>query len=188
MRKGITFINGHGMRDTITRIQHDSSCSSRCIQRQHSLNSNVHCRGVECLKHNLSHFLSVSFRVKRSFGQKYRVLFRGNPQFIVESVMPDFFHIIPVCDNTVLDWVLQSQNTALALCFITNISIFLSHTNHNSFVSGSAYNRREDSSWSVITSKSSFAHTRSVIYNQSLHFFFITSFFTHTFFFLLFLF
>merc|ERR1711982_286254 len=45
--------------------------------------------------------------------------------------MPDFFHIIPVGNNTVFNWVLQGKDTSFGLSFITVIGIFLSHTDHN---------------------------------------------------------
>lgn len=40
-------------------------------------------------------------------------------EFIVEGVVPDFLHVIPVCDDTVLDRVLKGEDTTLRLGFIT---------------------------------------------------------------------
>lgn len=42
-----------------------------------------------------------------------------------------FFHVVPVCDDAVLNWVLKGQDTSFALCFITNITVFLAHTHHH---------------------------------------------------------
>ena len=53
MGEGITFIDWHSVGDTISRVQHDTSGTARCIQRQHSLDSHIHGRGVEGLKHDL---------------------------------------------------------------------------------------------------------------------------------------
>jgi hypothetical protein len=41
------------------------------------------------------------------------MLFRGDTEFIVKSMMPDLLHIVPVGDDTVLDRVLQSENASL---------------------------------------------------------------------------
>ena len=40
-------------------------------------------------------------------------------EFVVEGVVPDFLHVIPVCDNTVVDRVLEGEDTTLRLGLIT---------------------------------------------------------------------
>ena len=39
------------------------------------------------------------------------VLLGGNAQLIGESMMPDLLHIVPVGDDTMLDGVLQREDT-----------------------------------------------------------------------------
>merc|ERR1712133_336524 len=73
--------------------------------------------------------------------------------------MPDLLHVIPVGNNTVLNWVLQGEDTSLGLGFISNIGVLLSHTDHDTLMSWSSNNGWEDSSWSIISGESSFAHT-----------------------------
>ena len=94
------------------------------------------------------------------------MLFWCNSQFVEECMMPDSFHIIPVVDNTILDWVFQVEDTSLGLGFITNISFFAVHTNHYAWILGSSNNCWEATSWSIITSNTSFALTWSVIDNN----------------------
>jgi hypothetical protein len=77
--------------------------------------------------------------------------------------MPDLLHIIPVGNNAVLDGVFQGQNTSLALGFITNIGIFLSHSNHDALMTRAADDRRKHSTRSIISSKTGLAHTGSII-------------------------
>jgi len=77
------------VRDTISGIHDDTSCSARSVQRKDSLDSDVHGGGVESLEHDLGHLLSVGFRVEGSLGQKNGVFFWGNSQLVVEGVMPD---------------------------------------------------------------------------------------------------
>merc|ERR1719310_63064 len=57
--------------------------------------------------------------------------------------------------------------------FITNVSIFLSHTAHDTFVTRATDDGREDSARSIVTSESSFTHTGTIIDDQSLDFIFI---------------
>jgi hypothetical protein len=79
----------------------------------------------------LSHLLSVGLWIERSLSQQDWVFLWGDTQFIVESVMPDLLHIIPIGDDTVFNGVFQSENTSLALGFISYVGIFLTHTDHD---------------------------------------------------------
>ena len=41
------------------------------------------------------------------------MFFRSNTKFIVEGVVPDLFHVVPVGDDTVFDGVFEGQDTTL---------------------------------------------------------------------------
>merc|ERR1719295_1369143 len=86
---------------------------------------------------------------------------RSNTELIVEGVVPDLLHIIPVGDDSMLNWVLECKDTSLGLSFISNIGILLTHTNHHTLVAGTANNGGEDSSGSIISSETSLAHAGS---------------------------
>merc|ERR1712215_111026 len=167
MREGITFIDGDTMGDTITRVHDNTSGTARGIEGEDSLDSNIHCRHVEGLEHDLGHLLTVSFGVEGSLSQEDGLFLRGNTEFIVEGVMPDLLHIIPVGDDSMFNWVLQGEDTSLGLSFISNIGILLSHTDHHTLVAGTSNNGGEDSTGSIITSKASFAHTGAIVNNKS---------------------
>jgi hypothetical protein len=89
------------------------------------LDIDIHSWDVEGLKHDLSHALSVSLGVQGSLSKQHRVLLgshtklsrskRINSRFsskemmmhlVVESVVPNLLHIIPVRHDTVLDRIL----------------------------------------------------------------------------------
>ena len=89
MGEGVTLVYGHSVRHTITRVKHDTSGTSRGVQGEHSLDGDVHGRGVEGLEHDLGHLLTVSLGVEGSLGQQHRVLLGSNTELVVESVMPD---------------------------------------------------------------------------------------------------
>ena len=105
----------------------------------------------------------VSLGVEWGLSEENWVLFRRNSQLVVESVMPDLLHIIPVGDDTVLNGVLQGEDTSLALGFITNVGVLLSHTNHDTLVTGTTYNGGEDSSGSVISGETGLDHTGAIV-------------------------
>jgi len=57
--QGVALIDGHGVRHTITGVQHDAGGAARRVQRQHSLDGHVHGGGVEGLEHDLGHLLTT---------------------------------------------------------------------------------------------------------------------------------
>merc|ERR1711981_706010 len=165
--ESITFIDWDGVGYTITRVHDNTSGTSRSVEGKYSLDGNIHCWHVEGLEHDLGHLFTVSFWVEGSFSQEYGLLFWCNTELIIEGVMPDFLHIIPVGDDTVFNGVFQGKDTSLGLGFISDIGILLSHTYHDTLVTWASNDGWEDSSWGVITSKASFAHTRAIVYDKS---------------------
>ena len=81
---------------------------------------------------HLCHLFSVGLRVEWSFGQQDWMFLWGNSELVVEGVMPDLLHIVPVCDDTVFDRVLQGEDTTLALGLVTYVAVFLAHADHDS--------------------------------------------------------
>ncbi|KAH9413141.1 hypothetical protein DERP_006827 [Dermatophagoides pteronyssinus] len=80
------------------------------VQGQDSLDGDVDGWAVECLEHDLGHLFSVGFWIQWSFSQQDWAFFGSNTQFIVEGMMPDLFHIIPVGYDTVFNWIFQVNN------------------------------------------------------------------------------
>merc|ERR1712117_912252 len=167
MGKSITFIDGDGVRDTITRVHDNTSGTTRGIEGEDSLDGNIHGGHVEGLKHDLSHLLTVSLGVEGSLSEEDGLFLRGNTEFIVEGMMPDLLHIIPVGDDSVLNGVLKGEDTSLGLSLISNIGILLSHTDHDTLVSWSSNNGWEDGSWSIVSGESSLAHAGAIVNNES---------------------
>jgi hypothetical protein len=56
------------------------------------------------------------------------LLLGGNTELIVEGVVPDLLHVVPVGDDAVLHGVLEGEDTPLGLGLISNIGILLVHT------------------------------------------------------------
>ena len=88
--------DGHCVRHTVTRIDHDACRASRSVQRQDNLDRHVHGghldkrlhkqRTVTRLKHELRHALSVGLGIQGRFREQNGVFFWRNPEFIVECV------------------------------------------------------------------------------------------------------
>merc|ERR1711884_72742 len=165
--ESITFIDGDSVGNTITRVHNNTGGTTRGVQGEHSLDGNVHGGHVEGLEHDLGHLLTVSLGVEGSLSQEDRLLLRGNTEFIVEGVMPDLLHIIPVGDDTVLNGVLEGEDTPLGLGLVSNIGVLLTHTDHHTLMTGATNNGGEDSPGGVITGETSLAHAGAIVDNES---------------------
>ena len=97
------------MRDTVTRVHDDTRGTARSVQRKHGLDGDVHGRHVEGLEHDLGHLLAVGLGVERGLGEEDGVLLGGDAQLVVEGVVPDLLHIVPVGHDAVLDGVLEQS-------------------------------------------------------------------------------
>merc|ERR1712165_344747 len=161
--KGITFIDGNTVGDTISRVHDNTSGTARGIEGEDSLDSNIHSGHVEGLEHDLGHLLTVSLGVKGSLSEEDGLFLRGNTELIVEGVVPDLLHVIPVGDDSVFNGVLEGEDTSLGLGFISNIGILLSHTDHHTLVARTSNNGGEDSARSIISCESSLAHAGAIV-------------------------
>merc|ERR1712036_87530 len=165
--KGITFIDGDTVGDTISRVHDNTSGTARGVEGEDGLDGDIHSGHVEGLEHDLGHLLTVSLGVEGSLSKEDGLLLRGNTELIVEGVVPDLLHVIPVGDDSVLNGVLEGKDTSLGLGLVSNIGILLSHTDHHTLVAGTSNNGGEDSSGSVISSKSSLAHAGAIVNDKS---------------------
>merc|ERR1712026_264148 len=165
--ESITLIDGDIVGDTIAGVHDHTGGTTGGIEGENGLDGNIHCGHVEGLKHDLSHLLTVSLGVEGSLSEEDGLFLGGNTEFIVEGVMPDLLHIIPVGDDTVLNRVLQGEDTPLGLSFISNIGILLTHTDHDTLVTGASNNGREDSPGGIISSETGFAHAGAIVNDKS---------------------
>ena len=67
--------------------------------------------GVEGLKDDLNELLPVALGVEGSLGVEMRGLVGRDSQLVVEGVVPDLLHVVPVGDDAVLDGVFQREDT-----------------------------------------------------------------------------
>ena len=129
--KGETFVDWDDVGDTITGVEHDTGSTTGGVQREHGLDGDVEGWRVEGLEDNLGHLLTVGLGVDGCLGEQDWVLLWSDTQLVVEGVMPDLLHVVPVGHDTVLDWVSEGKDTSLALCLVADIGVFLAHTNHD---------------------------------------------------------
>ena len=129
--ESITLIDGDGVGDTIAGVHDDAGGTAGGIQGQDGLDGDVHGGHVEGLEHDLGHLLPVGLGVEGCLSEEDGVLLWGNTEFVLEGVMPDLFHVVPVGDDAVLDGVLQGEDTPLGLGLIAHIGVLLTHAHHH---------------------------------------------------------
>merc|ERR1719447_1312893 len=165
--EGITFIDGDGVGDTITGVHDDTGGTAGSVQGEDSLDGDVHGGHVEGLKHDLGHLLPVGLGVEGSLSQEDGLLLGGHTQLVVEGVVPDLLHVVPVGDDAVLNGVLQGEDTSLGLGLVADIGVLLAHTDHDPLVAGTADNGGEDGAGSVVSGKAGLAHAGAIVTDKS---------------------
>jgi len=125
MWQRVTLVDWDGMGNTITGVDDATSNSTGRVEGKDGLDGNVELRNVEVLKEDLDHSLSVLLWVSWGLGKEGTLVVWGDAKLLVIAMMPDLLHIIPVVDDTVLDWVMELEDTSLLLGFLTNIAILL---------------------------------------------------------------
>merc|ERR1719390_560707 len=164
--ESVTLVDGDTVGDTVTGVHDDTGGTAGGVQGEHGLDGDVHGGHVEGLEHDLGHLLTVGLGVEGSLGQEDGLLLGGDTELVVEGVVPDLLHVVPVGDDSVLNGVLQGEDTPLGLGLVTDIGVLLSHTDHDSLVAGTADNGGEDSSGSVISGEASLAHAGAIVNNE----------------------
>mmetsp|Transcript_14328 Transcript_14328/g.35454 ORF Transcript_14328/g.35454 Transcript_14328/m.35454 type:complete len:204 (+) Transcript_14328:255-866(+) len=166
MRKRVSLVDGDGVAHTVTRVNDDTRSTARGIKRQNSLNSNVEGRDVEGFEEDLGHALSVSLRVQRGFSKKGGVFSRIDAQLGVVSVVPDLLHVIPVSDDTVLEGVLDDQNSTSGHGGVTDIVVLLAGTNHDALLLRNTDDSGKDGFRGVFAGNAALAAARSIVNND----------------------
>merc|ERR550514_993664 len=95
----VALINWHSVRHAIATVHYNASGTTRSIEREHCLDRDIHGWSIEGFKHDLRHALPVGLWVQRCLCQEHWVFLRGHAQLVVECVMPNLFHVIPVRHN-----------------------------------------------------------------------------------------
>merc|ERR1711944_54472 len=165
--ESVTLVDRDTVGDTVTGVHDDTGGTAGGVQGKHSLDGDVHGGGVEGLEYDLGHLLPVGLGVEGSLSQEDGLLLRGNTELVVEGVVPDLLHVVPVGDDTVLNGVFQGEDTPLGLGLITDVGVPLSHTDHDTLVTGTANDGGEDSPGGVVSGKAGLAHAGAIVTDKS---------------------
>merc|ERR1712080_229459 len=95
------------------------------------------------------------------------LLLGGNTQLVVEGVVPDLLHVVPVGDDSMFHGVLEGEDTSFGLGLVTDIGILLSHTYHDTHMSGTSHNGGEDGPGGIVSGETSLAHAGAIVTDKS---------------------
>jgi len=76
-----------------------------CVQRQHGLDGNVDTAEAVAVKHDLAHLLPVLEGVHGRLGQQDLTACGVDLHLLVEGVVPQVLHVVPLLDDAVLHGV-----------------------------------------------------------------------------------
>merc|ERR1719500_2716978 len=107
--ESVTLVDGDTVGDTVTGVHDDTGGTAGGVQGEDSLDGDVHGGHVKGLEHDLGHLLTVGLGVEGSLSQEDGLLLGGNTELVVEGVVPDLLHVIPVGDDAMLHWVLEGE-------------------------------------------------------------------------------
>ncbi|KAG8222291.1 hypothetical protein J437_LFUL001833 [Ladona fulva] len=123
----------------------------------------------------LCHLLPVGLRVERCLRQQNRVFLRSHSKFIVEGVVPDLLHIIPVGNDSMLNWEAFHGLARLVGASVTHAKNWETIgrgessselTNLTCLIARAAHDGREDGPWGVVAGETSFAHSGSIVHDK----------------------
>ena len=77
-------------------------------------------------------------------------------EFVVETVVPHFFHVFPVLDDSVVDWAAHEKDSFFGCDLVADVLIFLVHSDHHSGLFGAADEGWEAGLGRVVTGNASF--------------------------------
>merc|ERR1711988_1466294 len=167
---GVALVDGHGVGHTITTVHDDTGGAARGVQREHGLDVDVVPAHVEGLEHDLGHALTVVLGVHGSLGEEdtaavligFVVVADHHAELVVESVAPHLLHVVPVLHDTVLEGVLEDEDTALLLGLLTDVVVLVG-TDEGGLLLGVADHGGEGHLGCVLTGAASLHHTGTIV-------------------------
>ena len=107
---GETFEDWTAVADSITAIQDDTRCLTTSVETEDSLLLEEDLWRSEFLEKDISGLDTIAVRIQWWFSQKNR-MFLGRDLKLIEDMPPKLLHIIPVLDNSVLNWIVKFQDS-----------------------------------------------------------------------------
>lgn len=86
-----------------------------------------------------------------------------NSKFVIETVVPNSLHIVPVLNDSMLNWIAQLQNTLLGLRFLPDIELFVAHSHNPILVFWSPDNGGKRCFGCIVSRNACLTHARPIV-------------------------
>lgn len=153
------------MANAVTTIQDEAGSLTSGVQTQDSLLLEENLRDAELLEENVGSLCAVIVRVERWVCEQNGMLFGRNLE-LIKNMAPKCFHIIPVGDDTVFNWVIKFEDSAIFVSRCSDELFLLVLCDHHLLVHGSSNIRVELQSGFRVACNTSLHDTGSVIDNN----------------------
>jgi hypothetical protein len=105
------------MANAVTTIQDEAGSLTSGVQTQDSLLLEENLRDAELLEENIGSLCAVIVRVEWRICEQNGMLFGRNLE-LIKNMAPKCFHIIPVRDDTVFNWVIKFEDSAIFVLYV----------------------------------------------------------------------
>lgn len=166
VRQRIALLDGHARTLAFPRLHYHSAGLPVSDQSQHGRYLCLETAHVEGLEHYFGHLFALVASVCRRFCQEHVVLLWRHLEFLLESMVPNLFHIVPVVHKPSLDRFFQHQNSSFLDRLITHIRIFLVHAHHDPWHFRFPYHSWKYATRGVIPRKSCLHYSAPIINNN----------------------
>lgn len=122
---------------TVSTVKYQTWSFTSCVKRQHSLLLKENFRSAKFLKENVCCLNSVSVRIKRRLSKQNRVLFWHNLE-LVKTMSPKSLHIVPILNDSVLDRIIQFENSLVFLSSVSNEDLVVVLSDHDFLINWSS--------------------------------------------------
>ena len=81
----------------------------------------------------------LALGLRWGLSEEHGVLLGGDTKLVVECVVPDLLHVVPVGGDAVLDGVLGGEDSTLGLGLVADVGALLIHADHDTGVLGAVH-------------------------------------------------
>mmetsp|Transcript_13982 Transcript_13982/g.41655 ORF Transcript_13982/g.41655 Transcript_13982/m.41655 type:complete len:209 (-) Transcript_13982:18-644(-) len=159
------------MRHAVARVHDAARQQALRVQREHRLDGHVAVRVAVGLEHGRHELAAVRERVHGRLREHDLVVLGVDPELLVEGVVPEQLHVVPVLDDAVLDGVRAVQRHAHGRGLVAAHDLLQGHGIVDGLLraeDGPADHRREDAAGEVLARIADLHEARAVVAHHAM--------------------
>lgn len=125
------------MANAVAAVQDHAGRLTTSIQAEHGLLLEENLRRAKFLEENVCCLDPIAVWIEWWLCQKNGMLL-GRDLELIEDVSPQLLHVVPVLNNSVLNWIVELEDSSVFVSCITNECVLLVLSDHDFLVNWSA--------------------------------------------------